>query len=201
MTALISWLLRFTQLIDRLTDWLGRGLGSLVLLTIAIGFFNVLARYVGRWIGVQLASNIFLELQWYLFSATFFLGFSYLLKHNANVRVDFLYSHWSDRHKAWIDLLGTVFFLIPFCCLGLWVTFIPVLQSWGLQLDGSWGAWELSPDANGLPRAPVKSLILVAFGLLLLQAIAQAVKFLAIAKGYLPISQAIPEDSDAQPLG
>ncbi len=194
MADLLPRLLRFTQWIDRLTDWVARGLSTLVLLTIAIGFFNVLARYVGRWIGIQLSSNVFLELQWYLFSATFFLGFPYLLKHNANVRVDFLYAHWSDRRKAWFDSLGTVFFLIPFCCLGLWVTFVPVLQSWGLQLDGSWGAWELSPDANGLPRAPVKSLIVVAFSLLLLQALSQAVRFFAIAKGYLPPAPVLPED-------
>lgn len=199
MAARSPWLWRLVHGIDRLTDWAGRSLGRLVLLTIAVGFFNVLARYVGRWIGVQLASNVFLELQWYLFSATFFLGFAYLLKQNANVRVDFLYSRWRDRRKAWIDLLGTVFFLIPFCGLGLWVTFFPVLQSWGLQLDGSWGTWELSPDANGLPRAPVKSLILVAFGLLLLQAIAQVIKLLAIAKGYTPAASEIAGHPDSKP--
>lgn len=200
MNTLFHRLLRLTRWVDRLTDGLGRCLNILVLLTIAVGFFNVLARYVGRWIGVQLASNVFLELQWYLFSATFFLGFAYVLKHNTNVRVDFLYSNWGDRAKAWIDLIGTIFFLIPFCCLGLWVTWTPVLQSWGLQLDGSWGTWEMSPDANGLPRAPVKSLILVAFSLLLLQAIAQAVKFLAIAKGYTQVAQIVSDDNESIPF-
>jgi TRAP-type mannitol/chloroaromatic compound transport system permease small subunit len=183
MARPISVLLRFAGLIDRLTDWLGRSLKYWVLITIAVGFFNVVARYVGRLLGLQLSSNGLLELQWYLFSITFFLGFAYILKHNINVRVDFLYGQWPLRSRLWIDLMGTLLFLIPFCLLGLWATWGPVLQSWGLQPDGSWGTWEISADANGLPRAPVKSLILVAFSLLLLQAIAQAVKYLAIIRG------------------
>ncbi len=196
----ICGLFRGLAWVDRLTDWVGKSLNVLVLLTIAVGFYNVAARYIGRFIGLQLASNVWLELQWYLFSMTFFLGFSYILKHNANVRVDFLYSNWRDRRKAWIDLLGTVFFLIPFCIMGLWVTLNPVLQSWGLQPDGSWGTWEISADANGLPRAPIKSFVLISFGLLLLQAIAQATKFFAIAKGYRPIPPELLPETEHPPL-
>jgi TRAP-type mannitol/chloroaromatic compound transport system permease small subunit len=68
--------------------------------------------------------------------------------------------------------------------IGLWVTVNPVLVSWGRLPDGSFGTWEISPDPGGLPRAPIKSFILVAFFTLLLQAIAQAFKYLAVITGH-----------------
>lgn len=177
-------LLQVSQLIDRLTELIGKGLNWLVVLTIAVGFYNVMVRYIGRFIGLKLSSNTLIELQWYLFSIVFFLGFPYILKHGANVRVDFLYTHWSEKRRAWVDFLGTTAFLIPFCILGIWVTVNPVLQSWGMLPDGSWGRWEVSADADGLPRAPIKTMIIVSFGLLLLQSISQAVKYWAVLMGY-----------------
>ena len=116
------------------------------------GFYNVLARYIGRYIGVHLASNFYIEAQWYLYSLVFFLGFAYILKHDINVRVDFLYTHWSNKTKTWVNLLGTLIFLIPFCIMGIYVTYNPVLSSWGRLPSGLWGAWEMSPDPDGLPR-------------------------------------------------
>jgi TRAP-type mannitol/chloroaromatic compound transport system permease small subunit len=153
------------------------------MLTIAIGFYNVIARYLGRFIGVKLTSNLFIELQWYLFSLTFLLGFSYVLKHGLNVRVDFLYTNWSAKTKAWVDLIGHTLFLTIFCIIGLYVTTHPVLQSWGQLPDGTFGTWELSPDPDGLPRAPIKSIMLVAFGMLFLQTISEIIKNIAIIKG------------------
>lgn len=176
-------LLRLTRAIDRFTESLGTLSTFLVLITIAVGFYNVVARYVGRYIGMQLSSNLFIELQWYLYSLVFFLGFAYILKHDVNVRVDFLYANWPRRRRAWVDLLGTIFLLIPFCLLGIYVTIEPVLASWGRLPNGNWGTWELSPDPNGLPRAPLKSMIIVAFITLLIQALAQCVKYVAILRG------------------
>lgn len=169
-------LLKFTDAVDRFTDWQGWLSALLVLLVILIGFYNVVTRYVGQWIGVTLSSNAYIELQWYLFSAIFFLGFAYILKHHINVRVDFFYSRWNERQRAQLDFWGTVLFLIPFCLLGLYVTFTPVLRSWV--------TWEMSSDANGLPRAPVKSLIVIAFCFLLMQSLAQAIKYYALMRGY-----------------
>jgi TRAP-type mannitol/chloroaromatic compound transport system permease small subunit len=198
--AQIRVLLGFSQGIDRLTDWLGRWSGGLVLLTIAVGFYNVTARFIGRFIGMKLSSNALIELQWYLFSLMFFLGFGYILKHGENVRVDFLYGNWSQKRRAWVDFLGTVLFLIPFCGLGLWISWHPVWQSWGLLPDGSWGGWELSPDADGLPRAPIKTMLLVCFGLLLMQAISQAIKYLAVIKGYTDVAQQMQAETEQLPL-
>lgn len=184
-------LLKIATAIDTLIEKLGLLINWLVLLTLGVGFYNVIARYLGRFIGLKLSSNVLIELQWYLFSILFLLGFAYILKHGDNVRVDFLYSNFNEKQRSLIDLLGTVLFLIPFCIIGLWVTFNPVLQSWGRLPDGSWGTWEMSPDANGLPRAPIKTMITVGLLLLLLQSISQAIKYLAIFLGYERVAEQV----------
>jgi TRAP-type mannitol/chloroaromatic compound transport system permease small subunit len=189
--SLIRKLLKFSQFIDNGADKLGWLSNWLVLLTIGVGFFNVVVRYMGRFIGVQLSSNALLELQWYLFSLTFLFGFVYILRHGENVRVDFLYTNMSEKKRALVDFVGTVLFLIPFCLLGIWVTINPVLQSWGRLSDGSWGTWEISSDANGLPRAPIKTMVPVALLLLLLQSISQAIKYLAVLLGYQQVAEQI----------
>ena len=186
----MQFLLRVSDAIDALNEWIGSKTAYIVMAMVAIGFVNVIARYVGRFIGVRLTSNAIIELQWYLFSIMFFLGFAYILKHNLNVRVDFWYANWPAQRRALIDLVGTLLFLIPFCIIAIIVTFNPVMFSWGRLPNGSWGTWEMSPDPDGLPRAPIKSMIIVAFVLLLLQAISQAIKYLAIVTNVVRAEQA-----------
>jgi len=183
----VAVLLRIARWIDQLSEALGKVAIYLTLLLVAIGFYNVAARYVGRFIGQNLSSNSFIETQWYIFSVIFFLMFAYNLRHDVNVRVDFLYARWSGRRRTWVDLLGTLLALIPFCLLGIWMTVTPVLFSWQL--------WEMSPDPGGLPRAPIKTFILVAFGVLLLQAIAQAIKYIAILTGQHEIAQQVRDET------
>ena len=174
-------LLKFSRAIEHLSEFLGKIAIYLTLLLVVVGFYNVLVRYLGRFIGQNLSSNRFIETQWYIFSVIFFLMFAYNLKHDVNVRVDFLYVKWSPRRKAWVDLIGTLLVLIPFCIMGIWVTINPVVFSWTL--------WELSPDPGGLPRAPIKSFIIVAFAVLLLQAVAQAIKYAAVLTGHSEVQQ------------
>ncbi len=183
-------LLRLAFGIDELTEFIGKIAILIVPLLSIIGFVNVVVRFVGRTIGRQLASNAAIEWQWYLFSVLFLLMFAYILKHNVNVRVDFLYANWSQKQRAVVDLVGTVLFLIPFCIMGIYFSWKPVLNSWGLQFDGTWGAWEMSPNPDGLPRAPLKSMIIVGLGLLLLQSIAQVIKYIAVLNGTLAGSEA-----------
>jgi TRAP-type mannitol/chloroaromatic compound transport system permease small subunit len=190
-SGLMRSLLKISRVIDRTTEKLVFLIDWLVVLTVGIGFYNVMARYLGRFVGIKLSSNVLIELQWYLFSILFLLGFAYILKHGDNVRVDFLYSNFNQKQRAMIDLLGTVLFLIPFCAIGIWVTFNPVLQSWGHLPDGSWGAWELSPDASGLPRAPIKTMLPLGLGLLLFQSLAQGIKYLAIFLGYEEVAEQV----------
>jgi TRAP-type mannitol/chloroaromatic compound transport system permease small subunit len=193
-------LLKFAHGIDAISEVLGKIASALVLLTLAVGFYNVLVRYIGRFTGVQLSSNLWIETQWYLFTLVFCLMFPYILKHNVNVRVDFLYARWSVRRQALVDLLGTLIILIPFCILALYIGFPWVLKSWGQLPDGTFGTWEVSPDPHGLPRAPIKSMLVVAFSLLLLQAIAQVIKYVAVLTGHRDVAQelrASPEDQAA----
>jgi TRAP-type mannitol/chloroaromatic compound transport system permease small subunit len=169
--------LHMARLIDRLNERLGRGVAWLTLAMVLIGAFNAVARYLGRYIGVNLSSNAYIELQWYLFSLVFLLGGAYTLRHNAHVRVDVIYGRLSNRARAWINLLGTLIFLIPFALFGLWVSWPSVRNSWAVLED--------SPDPGGLPRYPIKTAILVAFALLLVQGIAEAVKHVAVLRGHL----------------
>jgi TRAP-type mannitol/chloroaromatic compound transport system permease small subunit len=194
-------LLRLSHAIDWAIEQIGGVLNWIVLITIGVGFYNVAARYLGRFIGLTLASNVYIELQWYLFSLIFCLGFAYILKHGSNVRVDFLYARWNPKRQALVDFLGTVLFLLPFCGMGIYVAINPVLLSWGRLPDGSWGSWELSPDADGLPRAPIKTMIIVAFTLLLVQGISQAIKYFAVLMGYRQVAEEIHvETSEHLPL-
>lgn len=173
-------LLRVSHAIDAFMELVGRVAIWIVTLLLLVGVYNVLARYVGRFVGRNLASNTFIEAQWYLFSIIFFLGFAYVLKHNSHVRVDFLYQNWDARRRALVNLLGTLFFLIPFCIIGIVVTWQPVLTSWGRLPNGRWSMWEMSPDPGGLPRAPIKTFIIIAFVLLLIQGISELIKHSAV---------------------
>jgi TRAP-type mannitol/chloroaromatic compound transport system permease small subunit len=184
-------LLKFSRLVDAISEFLGNLANYVVILVILIGFYNVMVRYAGRYIGVQLSSNVYIELQWYLFSIIFFLGFAYILKHGVNVRVDFLYAQWDEKRRALVDFWGSILFLIPFSLIGLLVTYTPVWRSWV--------TWEMSPDANGLPRAPIKSMIIVAFVMLLLQSIAQAIKNYAVLRGENKASELLQVDPSGQP--
>ena len=172
----------YVRIIDRVSEALGTISMYLVILTVTIGFANVVLRYLGRFVEQRLTSNFVIELQWYLYSLVFLLAFSYILKNNINVRVDFWFGQQNPKRKALIDFIGHWVALIPFCIIGIWVTVEPVLFSWGLRPNGTWGSWELSPDPSGLPRAPIKSMIVFAFLMLLLQGIAELIKLYGILR-------------------
>lgn len=188
-------LAKYTKTIDRISEFFGTISMYVVIVTFLVGFLNVVLRYTGQLIGQKLTNNVFIELQWYLYSLIFFLGFSYILKNGINVRVDFWFAEQNKKLQAKIDLVGHLIALIPFCILALWATWEPVLRSWGLRPNGSWGTWELSPDPNGLPRAPIKSMIIVAFVLLLLQAIAEVIKLVAVLRDQEHLVQTIDRDA------
>ncbi|MCL6509204.1 MAG: TRAP transporter small permease subunit [Anaerolineae bacterium] len=191
-------LLRISAAIDAITDRLSGLISFIVVLTIAAGFLNAALRYLGQAVQRTLISNELIQLQWYLFSLLFLIGFPYLLKHNVNVRVDFFYSQWGPRRRALVDFLGTLLFLVPFSALAVYVSINPVLTSWGRLPDGSWGPWEVSSDAGGLPLAPLKSLIIVGFAGLLIQGIAQLIKYGAVLAGVHEMEAAVMAAEDEQ---
>ncbi len=150
----------------------------LVGVMVLVGAANAVLRYAGRWTGAHFSSNAWVELQWYLFSVVFLVGASYALRHDAHVRVDVFYGRLSPRGRAWIDLAGTVLFLVPFCVFMLAASWPSVAASWRVR--------EGSPDPGGLARWPIKAVVLLAFALLLLQGIAEAVKRVRVLRGAAP---------------
>ena len=162
------WADRFAEVTGKLAQWI-------VIPTVAVGFINVVLRYVGQATGRRLTTNAVIELQWYMYSGIFLLGFAYILKHQINVRVDFWFANQPAKRKAWIDFAGHWIALVPFCLIGIWVSFPQAWQSISI--------WEQSPDADGLPRGPIKMLLAIAFLLLFLQAIAEQIKLYAVITG------------------
>lgn len=169
-------MLRIASAIDRLNDAIGALIRWLLALMVLIGAFNAIARYLGRGTTLNLSSNAYIELQWYLFSLVFLLGAGYVLRHDAHVRVDLLYARLGPRARAAIDLLGTLLFLIPFSLLMI-VTSYPAVRA-------SWRVREMSPDPGGLPRYPIKAAILVGFALLILQGVAVLIRTVHTLRGH-----------------
>ena len=164
--------------IDLINQWVGRIISWLVLIMVLVGVYNAVTRKLSQTIGVDLSSNAYIEAQWYMFSLVFLWGAAYTLKHGGHVRVDVIFSRISRRSQAWIDILGTVLFLVPFCLVVLWIS-VPYASE-------SWRVFEQSPDPGGLPRYLIKSAIPLAFVLLLLQAFSELIKRVAFLRGMLP---------------
>lgn len=177
-------LLKIARLIDALNRRIGQLMFVCVLLMILIGVYNATVRYLGGFIGANLSSNAYLELQWYLFGAVFMLGAAYTLQKDGHVRVDVLQSRLTPKAKAWIDLIGIMIFMLPFCAMVFWLSLPWVINSWHLL--------ETSPNPGGLPRYPIKTVVPVAFLLLFLQGISQLIKAIAVIRGIRP---AIYEES------
>lgn len=168
-------LLRLSHWINALNDRVGRALSWLTLLMVLLGVYNATTRKLSHAIGVDLSSNTYIEAQWYLYSLVFLWAAAYALRHNVHVRVDVIFERLSARGKAWVDLLGTLLFLVPFCLLMIWVS-LPYVHA-------SWSVLEQSPDPGGLPRYLIKTAIPIAFVLLLLQAFSQVVRLVATLRG------------------
>lgn len=161
-------LLRLSRAIDALNDRVGIVLRGVALLLIALGVINVVGRYLGARLGMQLSSNALLEGQIQAFAIIFLLGSAYLLRHDGHIRVDILQTRFSRRLRAWVDLLGTLLALIPFC---------GVMIAYGIDYVGlAWSRLEVSPNPGGLPLYPIKTVLLIGFTLLLLQGVSQAIK-------------------------
>lgn len=168
-------LLGFSRRIDAVTAFVGRMMSWVAIALITIGVYNVLARYIGAHLGMQLSSNALIEAQTQAFDLIFLLGAAYLLQHDGHIRIDFAYATASARLRAWIDVLGGVLLLLPFCCVVLW-------YSWG-YVARSWNRLEVSPNPGGLPLYPIKTVILLAFALLLLQGVSEVIKRAAWLRG------------------
>jgi TRAP-type mannitol/chloroaromatic compound transport system permease small subunit len=157
-------------MVDRLDEQVGQALKWLVLFASLISAGNALMRYT-----IHYSSNAFLEIQWYLFGAMFLLAAGYALKHGEHVRVDVFFSKMSPRTQAWVDVVGTILFLMPMAVIISWLSIPMVVNSYKIH--------EYSSDAGGLLRWPIKIMIPLGFALLALQGLAEIIKKTAIARG------------------
>jgi len=156
------FLQKFVQFADGVNERVGLGVSWLTTVLVAVVCYDVFTRYVlqNSMVAVQ-------ELEWHLFAFIFLLGAGYSLKHDKHVRVDVFYTRFSPRLQAWVNLIGSVLFLIPFCVLVAWSSQNFVMNAFRFG--------ETSPDPGGLPaRWVLKAAIPVGFFFLLLQGVALA---------------------------
>ena len=159
----MHYLLAFAHGIDWINDRFGTIAKWAVTLACAISAGNAFIRY-----GLDISSNAWLEIQWYLFAVCVMLGASQVLRLNEHVRVDILYGKLSSRGRVWIDLLGILFFLLP--AMG-----VLLYYSWPLFLN-MYRTGEMSSNAGGLIRWPVALTMPLGFAMVILQGISEAIK-------------------------
>jgi TRAP-type mannitol/chloroaromatic compound transport system permease small subunit len=172
-------LLAFARGVDRVSASTGAAAAWLVLLMTLLGAGNALLRWLGRQLGVQLASNAYIELQWYLFTLVFLLPAAWALEQGSHVRVDVFHSRLSPRLQTIFDAAGHVLLLLPFIAATLWLSWPSVRASLAVR--------EGSPDPGGLPRYPLKAVLLLGLGLLFVQGVAELIKDVARLRGLLPL--------------
>jgi len=165
-------LLALSRGIDALNEKLGWIADWLVLLSCAISAANAFSRYA-----FSISSNAWLEIQWYMFGALVLLGASYTLKRNEHVRVDIVYSNISTRKQIWVDIIGGFLFLLP-------ATIILAYLSWPVFYN-SWLIDEVSTNAGGLVRWPIKIFLPIGFALLSLQGVSELIKRIAMLTGHM----------------
>jgi TRAP-type mannitol/chloroaromatic compound transport system permease small subunit len=166
----VTLLLQLSQLIDKLNERIGKAAFWLVLVMTIICSLNASVRFIFNY-----SSNGLLEIQWYLFAAVFLLCAPYTLQKNEHVRIDVVAGKLSARGQAWIDILGTIFFLLPMVIMVLWLSLPLVADSYHIN--------EMSANAGGLLRWPVKVILPISFTLLALQGISELIKRIAFLGG------------------
>jgi TRAP-type mannitol/chloroaromatic compound transport system permease small subunit len=162
--------LALSRAIDAVTEFIGKWIGWLILISILVSAGNAVIRKA-----FNMSSNAWLELQWYLFGAAFLLAAAYTLRQNEHIRIDIVYGMFSRRAQHRIDLFGHVFFLMPFVILMIFY-FIPYVSL-------SFRVGEVSTNAGGLIIWPAKALLLIGFVLLGIQGVSEIIKKIAIMSG------------------
>ena len=166
-------LLALARAVDAVNERVGRWVTWFVLAAVLISAGNAIIRKA-----FDMSSNAFLEIQWYLLAAIFLLCSGWTLLRNEHIRIDVIAGRYSKRVQTWIDVFGTVFFLIPMSVLILYESF-----PWALQAIES---GEMSPNAGGLILWPAKILVPIGFTLLLLQGVSELIKRIAFLRGLGP---------------
>ena len=166
-------LLALSRAIDLVNEQVGRLIYWAILIMVLISAGNAVSRYA-----LNIASNAWLELQWYLFALVFLLCSGYTLLHNEHIRIDIVSSQLSRRAQVWIDVFGIVFFLLPMSLFIMWL-------SWPIFMN-AWTSGEISGNSGGLIRWPARLLVPLVFFLLSAQGFSELIKRIAFLQGLIP---------------
>ncbi len=169
----MGFLLRVSKAIDAMNERIGRTVYWLVLVAVLVSAGNAIVRKL-----FNMSSNAFLELQWYLFSGIFLLCAGYTLLRNEHVRIDVLAGRLSAKGQTWIDILGTVFFLLPMTLLFIYLSWPVFVRTFTHN--------EISTNAGGLWIWPARLLVPIGFTLLALQGLSELIKRIAFVTGAGP---------------
>ena len=170
---MMKLLLGLSRAIDAMNETIGKLSYWLILAAVLISTGNAIVRYT-----FNMSSNAWLEIQWYLFSFVFLFCAGYTLLHNQHVRIDVITARLSGRARAWIDILGTIFFLLPMAIAIMWL-------SWPVFLD-AYRSNEVSTNAGGLLVWPARLMLPAGFLLLVLQGFSELIKRVAFLRGLIP---------------
>lgn len=165
-------LLKFSRAVDWLNTQIGKHVIWLILASTVISAVNAVVRKA-----FNVGSNAFLEVQWYLFAASFLIASAYTLLNGEHVKIDVVYGKFSKRTQTKIDIFGFIVFLTPVCTAMLWYGVPFFLKA---MHNG-----EMSGNAGGLIRWPVYALIPLGFSLLLLQGWSELIKRIAFLQGLI----------------
>jgi TRAP-type mannitol/chloroaromatic compound transport system permease small subunit len=165
-------LLAVSRGIDRVTAFVGKAVMWLILLAVLVSAGNAIVRKAFNW-----SSNSLLEMQWYLFGAAFMGAAAYTLQQNEHIRIDIFYGTRSRRTQHLIDLFGHVFFTLPFVVLMTWLL---VPYAWQAFKIG-----QISTNAGGLIIWPARFVLLAGFVLLVVQALSEIIKKIAVMQGLI----------------
>jgi TRAP-type mannitol/chloroaromatic compound transport system permease small subunit len=168
----MNGLLAISRMIDAINLQIGKKAAWLILLAVIVATVNAIVRKL-----FNMSSNAWLELQWMLFGAVFLLCASWTMQVKEHIRIDIVNSHLPKRVQQWIELIGHVFFLMPFCLL-------MVYHSWPFFVR-SYAINEQSMSAGGLAQWPAKGLVVIGFVMLSFQGVSEIIKQIAIMRGDL----------------
>ena len=163
-------LLKFSNAVDWLNAQIGKYVIWLILASTVISGVNAIVRKI-----FNMSSNAYLEVQWYLFAASFLIAAGYTLLQGEHVKIDVLSGRLSKRGQIWIDIVGFIFFLTPVCLAILYYGIPFFLQAYR--------SGEVSGNTGGLIRWPVYAMIPLGFSLLLLQGWSELIKRIAFLQG------------------